>query len=128
MAETFNFPFHRVAVQHPVEGTNLKLGGSWDYNSKPSSPAQRKFNLEFRALKYYGEAGNLDLVTDPEINFGKLEKFYTDHKQHTEFTYPHPIYGELMVKFFKPLEIPMGTVGGGGVVENITVSLVEQPT
>lgn len=128
MPQTFNFPYHKVSTRHPQQGTNLKLGGSWSYNSKPSSPPQRVFTLEFKILKYYGAAGALDLVTDSEINLGALEAFYNAHLQHTEFFYPHPIYGALRVKFQKPLEIPTGIEGGGGAIAGIGLLFIEQPS
>ena len=114
MPVTFDFPYHRVSTQYPTEGTNLKLGGSWDYNSKPSSPAQRVFTLDFKILKYFVSGGVLDTTTEAKINLGALELFYRAHLLHTEFFYPHPVYGVLRVKFQKPLEVPMGLEGGGG--------------
>lgn len=128
MPQTFNFPYHRVSTRHPTQGTNLKLGGGWDYNSKPSSPPQRLFTLDFKVMKYFGSAGVLDLAKEPEINLGLLEAFYNTHLLHTEFNYPHPIYGNLLVKFLKPLEIPMGIEGGGGAIPGLNVSLVEFPS
>lgn len=128
MPETFNFPFHRQSTRRPQEGTKLKLGNSWSYSSKPSSPVQRTFNLVFPVLKYYGMAGELDLVTDAVINLGALEDFYDRHGQHTEFIYPHPVYGSLTAKFNAPLEIPEGIEDGGGAVRGVTVQLIEIPT
>jgi len=127
MPATFNFPYHRVETVHPVQGTNLKLGSSWSYNSKPNFPPQRIFHLAFKVMVYYGVAGTLDLVTNPEINLGALESFYNLHLLHTEFTYPHPIYGDVLVKFLKPIQIPMGIPDGGGGVAGVAISLVEQP-
>lgn len=124
---TFDFPFHKVQTTYPQEGQNLKLGNSWDYNSKPSSPTQRTFELSFKVLKYFASNGILDLNTEAKINLGALEAFYQAHKQHTKFTYPHPVYGNVSVKFSKPLVIPEGVEGGGGAVAGVGVVLIEIP-
>lgn len=128
MPAVFDFPYHRVGTKYPTQGNNLKLGGSWDYSSKPNCPPQRVFTLDFKVLKYYGEAGSLDLISDKEINLGVLEAFYNEHQLYKKFIYPHPVYGELLVKFQRPLEVPMGIAGGGGAIGGVVVVLVEQPS
>lgn len=128
MAEArFNFPFHTFETTYPQEGNNLTLGGSWNYNSKPTSPPQRQFELGFKILKYFKGANGLDKLTEPLINLGALEDFYLAHKMHTTFIYPHPVYGDVRVKFAKPLVIPRGIEGGMGAVSGIAVYLIEVP-
>lgn len=123
----FNFPYHRVSTKYPNSGTQIQLGRSYVYTAPPEAPDQRRFVLKFRALKYFLVNGVVDQVTNAEINLGALELFYNLHKMHATFTYPHPVYGDLACRFARPLEIPDGTEGGSGVVENIEVELIEVP-
>lgn len=123
----FNFPYHLYETVYPTEGNNLTLGNSWNYNSKPTSPPQRQFELSFELLKYFQGVNGVDKLTQPEINLGALEDFYQAHKLHTAFIYPHPVYGNVSVKFSKPLVIPKGIKGGMGAVAGVSVHLIEVP-
>lgn len=78
-------------------------------------------------MKYFVSNGVLDKTKEPEINMARLEQFYDLHKLHATFTYNHPVYGELMCRFNKPLKVPEGTPGGQGFVPNIEVELIEMP-
>lgn len=124
----FNFPYHKVQSTYPTEGNNLTLGNSWSYNSKPTSPPQRTFELSFKIMKYFVSNGVLDNISEAPINLGALEAFYQAHKMHTTFTYPHPVYGDIAVKFLKPLVIPEGIEGGQGAVAGVSVQLIEIPS
>lgn len=123
----FNFPFHTFETKYPASGTQIQMGKSYTYTAPPEAPDQRKFTLKFRALRYFVRNGQIDPTVEAEINLAALDNFYQLHKMHATFTYPHPVYGDLACRFSKPLEIPSGTAGGNGVVENIEVELVEVP-
>lgn len=124
---TFNFPLHTQSTENPDSGFRATLGGSYQFSAPPPAPDQRIFKLKFRAMKYFLKNGGLDRDMKPEFNLALLEDFYAAHKMHASFTYPHPVYGELVCRFNKPLMIPHGTEGGGGIVENIEVELIELP-
>jgi hypothetical protein len=123
----FDFPYHTFSTERPESSFRLKLGGSYQFSAPPSAPDQRIFKLKFRALKYFLTNGSIDSEVEPEINLARLEKFYDLHKLHATFTYPHPVYGDVIVSFNKPLNTPEGTIGGNGLVENIDIELIEKP-
>lgn len=68
---------------------------------------------------------SLDLVKNAAYNMGALEAFYNRHKLHKPFIYPHPVYGNIEVRFMDPLKIPEGIVGGNGALEDFTITLIE---
>lgn len=55
----------------------------------------------------------------------QLEAFYNAHKLHRSFLYPHPVYGNLEVKFMSPLKIPEGIKGGNGALNDFEIDLIE---
>lgn len=124
---TFDFPYHTYSTENPESSFRVKLGGSYQFSAPPSAPDQRVFILKFPAMKYFVTNKVLDKVIQPEINLARLENFYDLHKLHATFTYPHPVYGNVPCRFNKPLKIPEGTPGGNGVVEGISIELIEMP-
>ncbi len=123
----FDFPMHTFSTENPESSFRAKMGGSYVFSAPPAAPDQRIFKLKFRAMKYFVTAGGIDINVKPEINLARLELFYATHKTHATFTYPHPVYGDVVCSFNKPLIVPAGTEGGGGIVENIEVELLEHP-
>lgn len=127
MPGTFNYPNHKFSTKYP-EGTRIKLGGGYDYTPEPSAPDQRIFSLKFESMRWFTYAnGVVDRVSNATINLGHLENFYQQNRMHGEFTYPHPVYGNVICKFARPLEIPVGKSSGNGWVEGFEVELVEVP-
>jgi hypothetical protein len=123
----FSFMNHKTAVRYPQNGTTVQFGGGYVFSAKPTAPPQRIFILNFEAMKWYMDSNNnLDVYTDPQNNIGALDAFYNQVQTYAGFTYNHPMYGPLTVKFFKPLEVPVGETGGTGVVMGIQLELVEQ--
>lgn len=126
--DTFNFPYHTFTTEYPESGVRMQLGNSYVFTAPPESPDQRKFNLTFPAMQYYVPTpGTVDITTNPTRNAGTLEKFYTDHKLYATFIYPHPVYGDVNVKFNKPLKIPQPVAGGSGVLNPFDVEFIEMP-
>lgn len=126
--QTFDFPYHRVMTKYPPSSLRVQFGRSYTFKSKPNAPDQRLFTLQFEGMKYYLDGlGVIDVTTSPYTNLAKLEAFYNIHKMSDEFLYPHPVYGDLVVVFSKPLEIPKGIKGGSGVVEDFELEFEEQP-
>lgn len=128
--ETFNFPYHRVSTDYPESSTRIQFGKGWEFASAPDAPDQRIFKLSFRGFKYYvnPSTGEIDTTTNANVNnLAALEAFYQAHRQHGKFIYPHPVYGNVVVRFRTPLRIPEGRPGGNGVVEDFTIELIEQP-
>lgn len=143
--QTFNFPYHKFRTEYPESGNRVQLGGNYIFTAPPNGPDLRRFTLSFETMKYYvvgrDEAGirldfannryisktlgEIDVFKNREINMGALEAFYNAHKLHRSFLYPHPIYGNLEVKFMRPLKIPNGITGGDGALESFEVDLIE---
>lgn len=124
---TFDFPYHKFSTEYPETSFRAKLGGGYQYSAPPMAPDQRVFKLKFEALKYFMSNGRIDPLVKPEVNLARLEQFYNDHKMHLTFTYPHPVLGDVPVRFNRPLAIPEGKSGGDGIVENIEIEFLEQP-
>ena len=69
----------------------------------------------------------VNIHINPELNAGALEDFYLNNKLYKKFTYPHPIYGSLEVRFNKPLVLPKGVHGGNGTLEAFELEFIEVP-
>lgn len=124
--QTFNFPYHVQNTEYPESGTRVQLGNGYIFTSPPNGPDLRRFTLKFETMKYYTDSsGVVDATQHPEINMLALENFYKFHKLHRSFIYPHPVYGNTEVKFYSPLKIPEGIVGGNGALKDFSVELIE---
>lgn len=69
----------------------------------------------------------LNILLQPEINAGRLDDFYVRHKLSKKFIYDHPLYGDVAVRFNKPLILPKGYSDGGGVIEPFELEFLEVP-
>lgn len=126
--EAFDYPNHQVQHAHPVSGAGVQLGGSYRYDVAPTSPDARVFTLSFETMAWhFNQAGSVDATVEPQTNLLNLSNFYEAHKLYKKFTYDHPVFGVLTVKFNKPLEIPKGIKKGNGWSESFTVELLEVP-
>lgn len=124
----FDFPMHRVATEHPESGPRMQFGDSYMYTAEPTAPDQRIFKLKFPILKYFlGPGDVISLTIQPAINLARLYAFYLEHKTWKSFTYPHPVFGDVQVKFNKPLSIPEGIPQGDGAHADISLEFIEQP-
>lgn len=126
--ETFDFPYHSQSTENPESGFRGSMGNSYIFTAEPTDPDQRKFTLNFATMKYFtDENGVLDDSIQPQLNMLALINFYQRNKLYKSFHYVHPVYGELEVKFNKPLTEPDVTPGGFGTVKAFTVELIEIP-
>lgn len=126
--ETFNFPYHLFSTQNPESGLRISLGNNYTFTSPSESPDQRSFTLRFAAMQFFLDSeGNIDENEEPEINMMTLIRFYQAHKLHKSFIYPHPIHGELEVKFNSPLNEVEGIPNGNGVTQPVEIQLIEIP-
>lgn len=124
--ETFNFPYHKTRTEYPVNSTPIQFGQSYSFASKPAGPPQRTFILNFKAMKWYiNSNGTIDVTTNPTFNMGALDAFYAAHQLWDTFVYPHPIYGNLNVRFADPLKHPEVEEGGTGVTQSFEIKLIE---
>jgi len=128
--ETFDWPYFTTRTQYPESTIRFQFGRSYTFAVPPASPDQRIFHLKFPTLVYFETAvdsGVLDITTQPSVNLGRLEDFYTRHKMFQSFNWAHPAHGAMVCKFNKPLEVPEGLPGGGGAVDEITLEFIEIP-
>lgn len=124
--QTFDFPYHKFRTEYPESGNRVQLGGNYIFTAPPNGPDLRRFTLSFETMKYYQEPnGSISLTKNPKINMAVLEAFYNAHKLHKSFLYPHPVYGNIEVKFMSPLKIPNGIENGGGALESFEIDLIE---
>lgn len=124
----FTWKYHRVSTSYPESGRRMELGGSYMFSAEPDGPDQRSFTLYFDTMKYFVDsAGQIDRATFPELNFALLDDFYKSNRLWRTFTYEHPAYGVLNVKFAKPLEVPKGMSDGNGALEGFSIDLIEIP-
>ena len=117
--ETFDFPFHTVSDEYPVSSTTIKLGGGYQFASKPRGPDQILFKLSFKAM-WFG-------TLNAQIDMQAMIDFYEAHRLYEPFEYEHPTRGLVVVRFSKPLVVPKGIEGGGGQTEPVSIELILQP-
>jgi len=124
----FNFPHHgNPAFSFEEVSSGIILKGGFKFIEEPANPYVRIFTLEFPVLGYFAlPDGNVDLdgTLFPEWNVLALYNFYLEHGTWKSFTYPHPVFGDIAVKFDRPLEAPKVT-GNQGKVLNLSVVLRE---
>lgn len=127
--DVFDFPFHKVRNDYPDSGARIQMGKSWVYTVQPESPDQRIFTLEFKGMRYFMNfaTGAVDTTFKPQHNMALLELFYQAHKTWDTFTYVHPIWGAMNVRFSLPLKTPKGIEDGGGMVESFEITFIEVP-
>ena len=126
--EVFDFPFHTFETKYVDDGDQGRLGKGWSFATKPNAPVQRTFVLNFQGMRYItSPGGSRDLLTDPQLNMGRMEDFFQRHRLYQPFFYDHPFWGRQRVRFQRPIEVPRGVVGGSGVLQAFDVNLIEFP-
>jgi hypothetical protein len=127
--DTFNFPYHVPTHTYP-KGVSFQFGKGYEFGSAPQLPLQRRFKLSFNTMMWYFNqtTGAVDASFEPTTNMKLLIDFYEAHIG-VKFIYPHPLYGNLTVRFASDIgwEVPKGMPGGSGAVEPFEIILVEQP-
>lgn len=122
----FDFPYHLREHQYISLSTVVPLGGSYSYRVSPTSPEQRTFTLIFKTMQFLlDSAGLIDISSNAQLNAGRLLAFYNQYKLHRTFIYPHPDFGNIRVRFNKPLRFPEGLTNGRGYLPSFEVELIE---
>lgn len=127
--DTFDFPYHSVRTIYP-KGDSFKFGGGYEFASAPQLPIQRRFVLTFPTMMWFVDgSGNVDGSTSANINIKAFLDFYEAHLHYTKFIYPHPVLGNVTVRFAAdaPPEVPAAKPNGNGSVDQFEITLVEQP-
>lgn len=124
MAGIFDFvPNSHVAEEIPPEEAAAVSMNGWEFTSRPAVPYRRKFRLTIGGMRWilkprvgYPLLVELDLLTTPEINAGRLLEFYKANRTFDSFTYPHEFLGDLTCRFAEPVRIPKALPNSSGLV------------
>lgn len=126
--ETFNFPYHLWSEEFPESSFKAQFGGGYEFASEPNAPDQIIYTLTFPGMWFFKNTnGTVNLTTEPKRNMGLLRQFYQNHRLHKYFLWPHPIDGNVRVRFKNPLVTPKGVPDGRGLVEPFEIKLRLQP-
>lgn len=113
---TYQEPFNRV-----------QQGDSQGYVPTRTTRPVRIFGLNF-ATMHIRESNTEQaswLNGRPDLDFKKLQQFYIKHQRTKKFIYTHPVYGDLVVRFYKPLSVPKKNPNSVGTVQSFQLELVE---
>ncbi len=125
--DTFNFPYHTLSVDYPDSSAKIKFGRGYEFATKPEGPDQLTLTLNYDAMFFYESSpGVVDRARNTSINMQLMEDFYIDKRLYTKFYYPHPLWGNTIVRFQDPLKYKI-VKGGLGSVESFTLKMVTQP-
>lgn len=145
--KSFDFPYHSVTHAFP-EGDQVRFGRGYSHAAEPDRPVQRMLLLRFSSLLYIrnpytlgwlrGADTRVDVDENAKLNELKkrciwaLHDFYEEHMLFKKFTYQHYVFGELVVRFAQPFEMPQVAENTANIHNNIPtmpfdVRLIEQP-
>lgn len=128
MTDTIDIAYNVPMSKYPDNGFRIQMGNSYSFAAAPTSPPQRIFVVRVQGKRAYAQYdGTVDTNAALPENVMTLNAFYLAHQLWKTFIYPHPLFGNLNVKFNKPLELPEVMVGGSGLLPDITLEFVEQP-
>lgn len=127
--DTYDFPLHpRPVTVYPDNSSRVQFGGAYEFVSAPNAPDQRIFLISYQAMKYFFNSdGTVNSATNAQWNYAALRAFYVAHKLHIKFIYPHAEFGNVTVRFHKPLVDPKMLEDGHGTTEAFEIELIEQP-
>ena len=125
----FPFTYHETTTQWP-KGNAFTFGKGWQFAAQPQLPLQRTFRLRFPVLQYFvDQYGNPDPTQNPAYNAYALVQFYQSVLTYQTFTYNHPLFCALNVRWSadQPFESPRVIPGGNGATEPLEIFLIEVP-
>lgn len=110
-----------TAYNEPFAHTSIKSNSSQSYLFSQSAKPVRSFELDFATMIYAGD----EVITCPdELNYSKLLAFYLEHGTHKAFIYNHPVYGDVKVRFAKPINLPKKN-SNSRTVQGFNITLIE---
>lgn len=126
MAGTFDFcPNSLVPETLPPDVQPLVSMNGWTFASKPSVPYAKRFKVTLHGLRWYLQTNGLfDVATDPTRNARRLEQFYETNGTWDKFTWVHPHFGSMNVRFASPVSVPMGIANSNGLVSAFEINLL----
>ncbi len=119
----FDFPYTGFSESYPQNSKAMRLGTSYVFMAPPIAPPQRKFTLSFQGFGWnFTPTGAVDVTT----GIGALREFYKAVQLYGGFTFQHPIDGQLIVRFGRPLDLPAVMKGAPfNTVKEFQVELLE---
>lgn len=123
----FAWPYHGFSTSYnePFQTVNLTSSNTQGYVPDQTLKPVRTFELDFIGMKHRETAAQ---ICDPNLSFNRLYEFYELHGLHRRFVYEHPVYGDVIVRFGKPVSIPKKILDGNGSLNTFSVTLVEVVT
>lgn len=127
--ETFNFWVSGFEDTYPENSRKVSFGGGYEFASRPKGPPQIQIRVFLRGYQWFvNPDGTLNTVDDNDgRNVYKLMEFYENHELFEKFIYPHPVRGNVVVRFREPLKIPAVPLDGLGVLPDFSVVFLSQP-
>lgn len=123
--QRFNWPFHNYSTEYTEPFQRVDNGTSQGTVVRKTAVPRRKFTLSFTTLYDFDNATETQTACDPRLSFKALKAFYAAHGTYKSFIYPHPLYGDIVVRFNQPLTVPYKRQNGLGSVNDFTLELVE---
>lgn len=126
MAGVFDFcPNSLVPETLPPEVQPVVSLNGWTFASRPSVPYAKKFKVTLHGMRWYLQANGLfDSTTDTTRNARRLEQFYETNGIWDKFTWTHPHFGLLNVRFSQPVTVPMGIANSNGLISAFEITLL----
>ena len=123
----FTFPYFDFAESYPVNTHPTRLGRGFMFTTPAIAPPQRRFTLSFEGMGWVLDSlGNVDVTSNSDFNVAALIEFYKAVQLYGAFTFQHPMDGQLLVRFAKPLDVPAVMKGAPfNTVHPFQVDLVE---
>ena len=125
--ERFRWDLFSFDTEYNEPFCHVSLGQSSSQGFVPDQAVRpvRVFNLDFSGMKIYEENPGLFPIS---TNFNLLYDFYLRHGTHKRFIFEHPVYGDLIVRFGKPLSVPKKISNGLGSLQTFQILLIESIT
>ena len=126
--ERFVWELHAVDTQYsePFGHVNLTSASGQGFVPDQTVRPIRLFNLTFSGFRIH-EADVYENFEE-RTNFNSMYAFFKKHGTHKRFIYNHPVYGDLVVRFGKPLSIPKKIPDGTGTLQSFDIMLIETIT
>lgn len=105
----------------PFTHASVKSNSSQTYLFAESIRPVRSLELDFQTLVYAGA----EAINCPDaLNYAKLQAFYLEHGLYKPFIYPHPVYGDMKVRFARPIVLPKKNPNSK-TIQSLSITLME---
>lgn len=128
--ERFIWVNHNFATKYQEPFSRVQSGNNQGFVVKSEVKPVRYLTLRFPILSIKEPEDTIKsgLNFTPHLDFNALKAFYLRHQSHSNFIYEHPVYGDMVVRFAKPLSMPKKNESSTGTVQGFTLELIEVVT